>query len=259
MVWQTYPVVRSLLLLLLLVVAIGFLIHRSLLYFQKQPAFNGKRYKLLTVPFVVLLGLGVWGTMSQFPVRWSDVFSIKDPFKAQLALNPLQSFFSTLSFRSSTYDVARTREAYPLMADYLGLKATDSLLSYERMVLPKGPLPRSARPNVVLVICESFSAYKSSMWGNPLNPSPFFDSLSKAGIFFDHCFTPAYGTARGVWATITGIPDVESPKTASRNPALVDQRTILTSFDGYSKFYFIGGSASWANIRGLLKFNIEGL
>jgi phosphoglycerol transferase MdoB-like AlkP superfamily enzyme len=97
------------------------------------------------------------------------------------------------------------------------------------------------------------------MWGNPLNPSPFFDSLSKAGIFFDHCFTPAYGTARGVWATITGIPDVESPKTASRNPALVDQRTILNSFEGYSKFYFIGGSASWANIRGLLKFNIEGL
>ena len=50
---------------------------------------------------------------------------------------------------------------------------------------------------------------------------------------------PAYGTARGVWAVVTGIPDVEYPNTASRNPAAVDQHTIINDYKGYDKFYFI--------------------
>jgi phosphoglycerol transferase MdoB-like AlkP superfamily enzyme len=113
--------------------------------------------------------------------------------------------------------------------------------------------------NVVLVICESFSAYKSSMFGNKLDPTPYFKELCSQGLFYERCFTPAFGTARGVWATLTGIPDVQQPKTASRNPAAVDQHSIMSDFKGYEKFYFLGGSTTWANIRGVLKNNIDGL
>ncbi|HMC99462.1 MAG TPA: LTA synthase family protein, partial [Ferruginibacter sp.] len=84
-------------------------------------------------------------------------------------------------------------------------------------------------------------------------------SLCDNGIFFERCFTPAYGTARGVWATVTGIPDVVSPGTASRNPAAVDQHTIINDFKGYEHYYFLGGDPTWANIQGLLKNNIEDL
>jgi phosphoglycerol transferase MdoB-like AlkP superfamily enzyme len=101
--------------------------------------------------------------------------------------------------------------------------------------------------------------YKSSMVNNPLNTTPFFNDMRYKGIFFNRCFTPAYGTARGVWATVTGIPDVEWNKTSSRNPAAVDQHSIINDFKGYQKYYFIGGSASWANIRGLLTNNIGDL
>ena len=142
---------------------------------------------------------------------------------------------------------------------YLGVTAPDSEhLSFERRIPARRGVATS-RPNVVIVICESFSAYKSSMWGNPLDTTPFFNGLCQQGLFFDNCFTPHYGTARGVWATITGVPDVEAVETASRNPALVDQHTIINDFVGYEKLYFIGGSSSWANIRGLLTNNIKGL
>ena len=43
-----------------------------------------------------------------------------------------------------------------------------------------------------------------------------------------------------VWAVVTGIPDVEYPNTASRNPAAVDQHTIINDYKGYDKFYFLG-------------------
>lgn len=260
MVWQTYPVVRGTFAIIILV-ALGYLLFGRLTRrFQQMPAHREKKSWFWIFPFLVLMGLGIWGTVSQFAIRWSDVFTLRDAYRAQLALNPVQSFFSTLSFRKSTYDEKKVREGYDLMVDYLGLdpKKGDSL-DFSRMVYPTGPIAREARPNIVLVICESFSAYKSSMWGNPLNPTPYFDSLSKTGVFFDRCFTPSYGTARGIWATLTGTPDVEFPKTSSRNPALIDQHTIINAFDEYQKYYFIGGSASWANIRGVLNFNIKGL
>ncbi|MEO6135182.1 MAG: LTA synthase family protein, partial [Ginsengibacter sp.] len=47
--------------------------------------------------------------------------------------------------------------------------------------------------------------------------------------------------------------------TSSRNPAYVDQHSIINDYKGYEKFYFIGGSSSWANIRGLLTNNLSGL
>jgi glucan phosphoethanolaminetransferase (alkaline phosphatase superfamily) len=143
------------------------------------------------------------------------------------------------------------------MAAYLGISNPDSTqLSYLRDYTNHNPL--KTNPNIVLVICESFSAYKSSMYGNPLNTTPYFNEMCKNGVFFDRCFTPAYGTARGVWATITGIPDVESPSTASRNPNAVDQHTIINNFN-YTNYYFLGGSANWANIRGVLTNNIREL
>ena len=150
---------------------------------------------------------------------------------------------------------AKVKAALPVLAPYFGFATRDCSIRISGGLLSAraGALTGYAKPNVVVVICESFSAYKSSMWGNPLNTTPFFNGLCNQGLFFDHCFTPSYGTARGVWAVITGIPDVEvSTTTSSRNPSAVDQHTIINDFEGYNKFYFLGGSTSWANIRGLL-------
>ena len=214
----------------------------------------------------LLLGLAIFGRVGQYPLRWSDAFGLGGDYQANISLNPFQSFFSSLKFRHYVYDQAKVKAAVPVLAPYFGFDSgaahPGEHLSpevFERRVMPR-PGALTSAPNVVLVICESFSAYKSSMWGNPLNTTPFFDSLCRAGLFFDHCFTPSYGTARGVWAVITGTPDVSpATTTSSRNPAAVDQHSIINDFAGYDKYYFLGGSTSWANIRGLLTDNIQGL
>jgi phosphoglycerol transferase MdoB-like AlkP superfamily enzyme len=144
------------------------------------------------------------------------------------------------------------------MAEYLGVPEPDSItLNFTRNHAFRDTFVN--KPNIVVVICESFSAYKSSMFGNKLDPTPFFADLCSKGVFFDRCFVPTFGTARGVWAVLTGTPDVESPKTASRNPSAVDQHSIINDFTTYKKFYFLGGSTTWANIRGVLTNNLENL
>ena len=299
MAWQTYPILRILLLLIVGTWVMGRLVKMAYKRIQKEEAVGttGKREGTALprknkvawwIVAFLLIGLSIFGRIGQYPLRWSDAFTLGSDYKANLALNPFQSFFSSLKFRKSTYDEAKVKEALPVLAPYFGFGrggmdsagvgttggmktasvtggvnaggGTDEMgNAFVRNVLPRaGAL--GSRPNVVVVICESFSGYKSSMWGNPLNPTPFFNGMCQKGIFFDHCFTPSYGTARGVWALITGIPDVEvSTTTSSRNPSAVDQHTIINSFDGYDKFYFLGGSTSWANIRGLLTNNIKDL
>ncbi len=257
MVWQTYPVLR--LSLLLLVAWMGYqgLMSYRLRRIAAAEAPPGRRFWPYYLGFILLLALCLFGRVGQYPLRWSDAFTLTDEFKSQAALNPFQSFVSTFRFRHSGYDMKQVREAYPMMAAELGVDHPDpATLDFSRV---QAPAAGEGKPNMVLVICESFSASKSSMFGNPLDPTPFFHKMCREGVFFDRCFTPAFGTARGVWATLTGIPDVESPRTSSRNPAAVDQQILLSDLKGYDTYYFLGGSTTWANIRGLLQHNIEGL
>ena len=260
MVWQTYPVVR---IGLGILVALGGFMAGVVFLHRRAAAATVELRKPARIAWFVgtllVCLLSIFGRAGQYPLRWSDAFNLRNDSLANLALNPVQSFLSSMDFRTSGYEVAKVREHYPLMSAYLGVTAPDPKhLSFERRIAARSG-SATGQPNVVVVICESFSAYKSSMWGNPLDTTPFFNELCQQGLFFDNCFTPHYGTARGVWATLTGIPDVEAVETASRNPALVDQHTIINDFIGYEKLYFIGGSSSWANIRGLLTNNIKGL
>lgn len=259
MVWQSYPVIRLLIALLLLTALLLWLIRLShkIIQYTDEPIPKTRAVVSFIILFL-LFSFAIFGRINQYPLRWSDAFALGSDYKANLALNPFESFFNTVQFRNNSYDESKLKSLFKVLAPHYDFVASDSNeINFKRAYLPR-PDNRPV-PNVILVICESFSGYKSSMWGNPLNTTPFFDSLSGKGLFFDQCFTPTYGTARGVWATITGTPDIEYPATASRNPAAVDQHSIINDFKTHNKFYFLGGSASWANIRGFLTNNIDGL
>ncbi len=259
MMWQTYPLIK--IAVLIIVMLALFVLYIKKLFANISNATTVVRRKpriIFSIVFVLLTAIAIFGKVGQYPLRWSDAFSLSDDFKANASLNPFQSFFSSMSYKNVSYDIKKVKESYLLMADYLNVKdKNEETLNFNRSY--SSAADTSLQPNVVVVICESFSAYKSSMFGNKLNPTPYFNEMCNKGVFFERCFTPAFGTARGVWATLTGVPDVHEPKTASRNPAAVDQHVIMNEFNGYEKFYFLGGSATWANIRGLLTNNITGL
>jgi phosphoglycerol transferase MdoB-like AlkP superfamily enzyme len=266
MMWQSYHLGWNGLALIGAILLLIWVVKLSYNFILSKPNYATKKSSLLWgVAFVIIISYAIVGRIvvkgGQFPLRWSDAFSLGSDYAANVALNPFQSFFSTLSFREATYSKEKVQEHYAWMSEYLGVTEKDSInLNFKRTILPNASDSTSKKiQNVVLVICESFSSYKSSMHGNPLSTTPFFASMCKEGIYFNRAFSPAYGTARGVWATITGVPDVQQGKTSSRNPSAVDQHTIINDFTNKEKFYFLGGSSSWANIRGLLTNNIQGL
>ncbi len=268
MMWQSYPILQ----IIASIVVCLFLLNKMILstyrFVAKRNNPSNKIQQAMTTILVMLIliysivGKVVY-TGGQYPLRWSDAYSLGSDFKANVALNPMQSFFSTLSFRTSKINTDLIKSNYSIVSEYLAIPAKEqnaNTYNFKRLVTPKINDTTSAKiKNVVLVICESFSAYKSSVIGNPLNATPYFDKMRKNGVFFNRAFSPAYGTARGVWAAITGTPDVLEGKTSSRNPLAVDQHTILSNFNNFEKYYFLGGSTSWANIRGVLTNNISDL
>lgn len=268
MIWQSYPIITIIIIFLVvewvLYKFISFTYQLSAKYVRTGSQF--KNIIIQTIFFIILLYAAIGNIIykgGQYPLRWSNAYSLGSDYKANVALNPMQSFFSTLNFRSSKIDTDLIKKNYSVIADYLTIPSNEQdaqNLQFARIHNPvNNNIEASTIKNVVLVICESFSAYKSSMMGNPLNTTPYFNDMKKQGVYFNRAFSPAYGTARGVWAVLTGTPDVLEGKTSSRNPLAVDQHSIIADFKNYEKYYFLGGSASWANIRGVLTNNISDL
>jgi phosphoglycerol transferase MdoB-like AlkP superfamily enzyme len=224
---------------------------------QRRAPPSRRRALALACGCVALYAFGIYGKLSWYPLRWSDAFFSTHDFASQVALNPVLYLYDTWKNRVLEYDAERTRRHYPTMVDYLDVDAPDpERLDYARARAAEA-LP--ARPNVVIILLESFAFYKTGVSGNPLEPTPNFDALARDGVLFRRFYTPHWGTARGVFTALTSLPDVEPQRTSSRNPLIVKQHTLMNAFEGYEKFYFIGGSASWGNIRGLLAHNVPDL
>ena len=261
MVWQTYPVVW---------IGIGFALWLLLCHLifsaiwawaARTPIARPWPARLTETGVVLLAAFVVHGKLSQYPLRWSDAVELPNTFSQSLALNPLHSLYDTWTFRVQRLDDAQMRPDADRIRAFVGLPPLKpgEPISFLRSVPPKPVAANEAPMNVVLVQLESFAGHKTGALGNPLGATPAFDALAKDGLLFTHMMTAHAHTARGVWALVTGLPDVSRESTASRNPAAANQHSIINEFKGYKKFYFIGGSTSWANVRGVLTGNIDGI
>ena len=207
MIWESYPVLTLVLILLFITGTFFFLLRFVSGRIRKiNPYISTTQRWIEGVSWVIVLGALIFGSFNQYPLRWSDAFGLGTDYRANLALNPFESFFNTLRFRNNKYDLEKVRQYYPALNKYYHFTSSTDSISFGRNITPSDSL--KVQPNIVLIIGESFSAYKSSSFGNPLKTTPFFDSIARQGIFFDRCFSPSFGTARGVWSILISNPDV---------------------------------------------------
>lgn len=209
-----------------------------------------------TLTLLVLLGLH--NSLDQYPLRWSAAFFSQNMFISSLALNPVHYIFDTAENARRDYDIEKVKEFYSLMSRYLDVKDPTPDKPHFRRPIPLIP-KFTTQPNIVYIVMESMAAYKTGTFGNLANPSPSLDRLAENGWHFRHFYTPTEGTARSMFCVLTGIPDINAKSTSSRNPLIVNQHTLFNGLQSHEKYYFIGGSASWGNIRGVYMSNVDGL
>ncbi|MEX2667258.1 LTA synthase family protein [Candidatus Uabimicrobium amorphum] len=198
---------------------------------------------------------GIYAKFSRYPLFWSDAYFSSNSFVSNTALNPVLLFFESCLREDPDYDENELQKNYEVVSEYLGVKDKKDL-NFTRSVTAN---TQNRYPNLVIVFMESLAFHFTSLSGNPLRPTPNFDALTKKSIYFERFYTPHRNTARSIFTTITGLPDIGMVRSTSRNPMLVKQHTILNDFHNYNKYYFVGGSANWGNIRGILANNIKDL
>jgi phosphoglycerol transferase MdoB-like AlkP superfamily enzyme len=269
MLWQSYPVVWITLAWLGGCAAVLFaLTAMERITLERRPTIiPGWAAALGSLVVVVLVALGLMGRIaninlkSPFPLRWSAAYFSGDPKLAAVGLNPVLFLYDTLLLPERPYDRQKVESFYEAMANYLDIDRPDrKTLNFTRHI---GVQPHRIRfdrpPNVIFIMLESLGASRVSAYGNPLQTTPNLDAIAAEGWFFRNFYVPVTGTAKTVWASITGIPDVSREETATRNPLITRQHTLINAFDGYRKFYMIGGNAGWANMSALIRESIEGV
>jgi hypothetical protein len=60
----------------------------------------------------MFLAILVYGSFPS-PLHWNAAFKMKDDFSGYLALNPLQTFFSTLGNRKPQFDEGKANDIVP--------------------------------------------------------------------------------------------------------------------------------------------------
>lgn len=263
MVWQSYPVIWIASGLVLWLLVCHWIFSRLWKWSTDSNVPAPRKWPTIgsEAAVVVLAIFLVHGKFSQYPLRWSDSVMLGNAFAQQSSLNPLHNLYDTWTFRVQSLDDAHMRPDADEIRAFVGLPPLkpDEPISFLRTVPPKAVAAAQQPLNVVLVQLESFSGYKVGALGSPMGATPSFDALAKDGLLFTRMMSAHAHTARGVYALVTGIPDVSQDSTASRNPAAINQHSIINEFKGYKKYYFIGGSTSWANVRGVLTSAIDGI
>lgn len=289
MVWQSYPVVR--IALAFLVVFAGYFYLWNTVYAahnpvpvrrRRQPAGLGQSTSLsfaVVLRFCLLFALFILGygqiSSNFFPLRWSNAYFSVDKNIALIATNPMQNLYDTRkSVEFVIPDEKYAYEAFDRMKNYLSIPQENQAVDFSRYSAGQ----KTDKPlNVVIVMMESWTTPKASLPhgtgskqgfedhtayppGYDIDPTPFAEDLMKTSLYYPNFYANARTTARGILSTLTGIADVNFlASTTSRNPKMVDQHIIFNEFDGYERYYMIGGNANWANIRGIFQNNIDDL
>ena len=115
---------------------------------------------------------------------------------------------------------------------------------------PKSVL-RIEKPNVVIIVLESFTSNMIQKLGGVAGVTPNFEELIGEGLLFSHIYSSGFRSEKGMAAIFSGYPDqpqtsvVKYPEKTQKLPFI--SRELLGK--GYSTAFYYGGDLNFANMR----------
>ncbi|MES3032596.1 MAG: LTA synthase family protein [Gemmatimonadota bacterium] len=127
--------------------------------------------------------------------------------------------------------------------------AMDSL--YRGQDVSPASLLTVARPNVILIIWESFTAKVVARLDGVPDVTPQFERWSHQGILFDSLFASGERSAQGLVSILSGFPSVpnEAIMARPRKAASLPQLGQSLRGAGYHTSYYYGGELAFANMK----------
>lgn len=201
---------------------------------------------LLVFAFITaFLVLPIRGGLGVSPINTGSVYFSKTAFANHAAVNVIWNFGHSLAEGKETQNqyVFSNRDDY----DAALLKL------YQYQPNPARVL-KTQRPNIVLIIMESFSAKLIEPLGGTPGVTPQFNALCKEGVLFSNIYSTDSRTDKGLATVISGYPVLEAipilryPEKTQHLPFL--SKSLIHK--GYHASFLYGGDVDFANIRSYL-------
>ena len=213
----------------------------------------------LSIIFLFLILIGIRGRIEEkSPIRVGTAFFSSNPFLNQLGLNP-----NFTLIRSYLDSIKKDNKKIKLMDDFT---AISNVQKYFNISKPDETFPllrhvefdaeNASNYNVVLVIMESMSAAKMKRHGNKDNLTPFLDSISNAGYYFENTYTAGIHTHNGIFSSLFSYPAIFRQH-AMKNSNIPKYSGIFSTLKnyGYATIYFTTHDGQFDNVEGFLKAN----
>lgn len=198
---------------------------------------------VLIIP--ALLVLGYRGGLQLTPINESSACYSMFPVNNHFATNNM--WYLAHSF----VEANDTKNPYVFMDTKTAQDITSNLLKTGDI---RYSLLKNNRPNIVLIVLESWTADIIKELGGEENVTPHFSDLCKNGLLFTQMYGSGFRTEQGLVSLLSGFPAqpnntiIATPSKAEKLPMLNVELEKL----GYSSSFYYGGDAEFANMKSYL-------
>ena len=212
-------------------------------------------YTKLTSFFSVtlLLLIGIRGGWRERPIAVRDAFVTNYPFVNMLPLNPVFSFFDSMTKINMEY--VSTETAIKNVRNYLNVK--DNFESPIARKISFSDIP-SSKPNIVLVLMESMSSEMTGLSSLKKSFTPTLDSISKNAISFSNFYSCGMHTCNGLYGVLYSLPSVPGMHPLSNVYTANQKFTGIASVlkdNGYATNFFCTHFEEFDNMGFFLRNN----
>ena len=212
----------------------------------KEQVLKIERSIFLT-PFLLLILTGsmilpVRGGVGIAPMNTGMVYFSKNKFANHAAINVVWNVMNSLVYRKNQ------EKTYKFMDDGNAERIVKDL-NYQNGETIK--VINGEKPNVVILILESFSSKVIGELGGKRNATPRFNELAKEGLLFTNFYANASRSDKGIVSIISGYPGqpttsiIKEPSKTEKLPSLFKDFNEI----GYDSYFYYGGDIDFANMR----------
>lgn len=215
---------------------------------------TGQRWWLAVLAFATglpLLVIGARGGLQEIPINQSQSYfsrhDILNQASVNTAFNLYISWFENRQFRDSN--------PFVFMDDARARQLVDSL--FAKPLSPPVSILKTNRPNVVMLILESWSADLIESLGGEPGITPEFSQLEKEGMLFTRAYAGGKRSEQGLAAIFSAFPPHPYTSITVQPDKYRHLPSIVRKLNGagyHSSFYF-GGQLIYGNIKSYIIHN----
>ncbi|MBC7912974.1 MAG: LTA synthase family protein [Pyrinomonadaceae bacterium] len=239
------PVLWSLITLIILLI-VSFWLARKIILYQRFTNTNILFKALISILLIGLNFLAIRGGWQLSPINESMAYYSATPLLNHAAINTEWALLRDILNNKSTknpYQYYSQQEAAGLV-DSMFIKSNGDNIE----------VLTSKRPNVVLIIMESFTADVVESLGGEKGISPQIEHLAKQGVLFDNIYASGDRTDKGVVAVLNAFPSQATKSIMKMNSKQEKLPSLASAFTdkGYQTSFFYGGESEFFNMKSYL-------